>query len=148
MKKLIVLLALIMFVSGALVVCSDVGLAAWWDKDKATEEANAEEVQAVAAPTAGAGTTAAEAKLVCSFKTDEKMAEFEQLYVAKQATFGRMGVLQAYFAMEQNNLTTIDQQMNEKFGFTMDPSKMYDLNRETKEIREVGPVVPPAPPAN
>jgi len=140
-KKLIVLLALVVFVSGALVVCSDVGLAAWWDKDSGTEDANAEEVQAVAAPTAGA--TAAEAKLVCSFKTDEEMTEFEQLYVAKQATFGRMGVLQAYFAMEQNNLTTIDQQMNEKFGFIMDPSKMYDLNRDSKEIRELGNVVAP-----
>ena len=139
MKKLIVLLALVVFVSGFLLTSPGMGLAAWWDKDKAREEANAEEVSAPA------GAATEEPKLVFSFKTDEEMAEFEQLYVQKQATFGRMGVLQAYFAMEQNNLTTIDQQMNEKFGFIMDPSKMYDLNRDTKEIRELGDVTIPAP---
>jgi len=73
-----------------------------------------------------------------TFKNDKDMAEFEQLYVSKQATFGRMGVLQAYFSMEQNNLAEIDRQITEKFGFKLDSSKMYDLNRETKEIIEVG----------
>jgi len=57
-----------------------------------------------------------------------------------------MGVLQAYFAMEQNNLMEIDKQMEEKFGFKMDPTKMYDLNRDTLEISELGTIpMPPAP---
>ncbi len=83
--------------------------------------------------------------MICKFKNDKELGEFEKLYVSKQATFGRMGVLQAYFAMEQNNLTQIDKEMQKKFGFKMDPSKMYDLNRDKKEIREVGPVPKAAP---
>jgi hypothetical protein len=79
-------------------------------------------------------------KVVCKFKDKDQMAEFEQIYVAKQATFGRMGVLQAYFTMEQSNLQEIDKQMEKKFNFKMDPSKMYDLDRESMEIKEVGAV--------
>jgi hypothetical protein len=51
-----------------------------------------------------------------------------------------MGVLQAYFAMEQNNLAQIDKEMQDKFGFKMDPTRMYNLNRDSMEITEVGPV--------
>ena len=86
---------------------------------------------------------AAEQKVVCKFKTKEEMQEFEQLYVAKQATFGRMGVLQAYFSMEQNNIQEIDKQLEKKFNFKMDSTKMYDLNRDNMEIRESGNVPQP-----
>ena len=79
-------------------------------------------------------------KVVCKFKSKEDLQEFEKLYVAKQATFARMSVLQAYFSLEQNNLQEIDKQSESKFKFKMDPSKMYDLNRETLEIKEVGDV--------
>ena len=79
-------------------------------------------------------------KVVCKFKSKEDLQEFEKLYVAKQATFARMSVLQAYFSLEQNNLQEIDKQSDSKFKFKMDPSKMYDLNRETLEIKEVGDV--------
>jgi hypothetical protein len=79
-------------------------------------------------------------KIVCKFKDKDQMAEFEKLYVAKQATFGRMGVLQAYFTMEQSNLQEIDKQMEKTFNFKMDQSKMYDLDRENMEIKEVGAV--------
>ena len=76
------------------------------------------------------------------------MQEFDQLYVAKQATFGRMGVLQAYFTMEQNNLQEIDKQLEKKFDFKMDSNKMYDLNREAMEIKEAGTIPQqPAQPA-
>ena len=81
-----------------------------------------------------------EGKVVCKFKDKDQMTEFEQLYVAKQATFGRMSVLQAYFSLEQNNLQEIDKQLESKFKLKMDPSKMYDLNRETMEIREAGDI--------
>ena len=42
-------------------------------------------------------------------------------------------------------MSQIDIQMQEKFGFKMDPSKMYDLNRDTMEMREVGPIAPAVP---
>ena len=132
MKRIATVLMLIVFAAGLVLISNDVALAAR-RKDKEKEEVKEE-------------TKAEEPKLIYSFKSDEEMGEFEQLYIAKQATFGRMGVLQAYFVLEQNNLTEIDKQMNEKFGFSMDPAKIYDLNRETKEIKEVGPI--PAPPAS
>ncbi|MDP8231018.1 MAG: hypothetical protein P9L93_07990 [Candidatus Gorgyraea atricola] len=134
MRKIVAVLMLIMFVAGLVLVVDDAAFAAWGKKKE--KEAEAQEV--AVAPSEG--------KVVCSFKNDEQMTEFEQLYISKQATFGRMGVLQAYFSMEQNNLTEIDRQMQEKFGFRMDPNNMYDLNRENKEIRELGPIVPPTQP--
>lgn len=134
MKKLIALLVLVAFASGLVFICADIAFA----KEKPKEEAKAEESKKE------------EPRVVCKFKTKEEMQEFENLYVAKQASFGRMGVLQGYFALEQNNIQAIDKQIEEKFGFKMDMDKMYDLNRDTMEIREVGPVpqqTPPVPPA-
>lgn len=136
MRKIIVLLMLVAFVAGLVLIASDNGFAAWGRKKDKAKEAVAEAVP-----------EAPEPKAIYSFKSDEEMGEFEQLYVSKQATFGRMGVLQAYFAMEQNNLMEIDRQMEERFGFKMDPTKMYDLNRDTKEVRELGIVPPPPAPA-
>jgi len=81
-----------------------------------------------------------ESRVVCKFKTKDEMREFEKLYAAKQATFGRMGVLQAYFSMEQDNLKEINNQIDKKFKFKMNPDKMYDLNRESMEIREAGDI--------
>ena len=133
MKRIVVLLLLCFFVAGSLFICDDTVFAAR-AKDKETKETKVEEAAAPVEP-----------KAVYTFKNKEQMGEFEQLYVAKQATFGRMGVLQAYFAMEQNNLTEIDKQMDGKFGFKMDPNKMYDLNRDSLEIREVGPIASPEP---
>lgn len=132
MKKLIALFVLLVFVAGLVLISNSECLAAWGRKDK-------DEVEEVAAVSAD------EQKLIHAFKDADALGEFEQLYVAKQATFGRMDVLQAYFAMEQNNLSQIDIQMQEKFGFKMDPSKMYDLNRDTMEMREVGPIAPAVP---
>ncbi len=134
MKKIIVLVALVAFAAGIMLVCSDTAIAAAKDKPKTA-------VAAPITPAAPAPIAAApEGKVVCKFKDKDQMAEFEQLYVAKQATFGRMSVLQAYFSLEQNNLQEIDKQMDKKFNFKMDPSKMYDLNRDGMEIREVGDV--------
>jgi hypothetical protein len=154
-KKLIVLVALLAFVTGLMFVCSNMALAAEKNKPKA-----APKTAPAPAPTAPKATPAPAApittpapKVVCKFKDKDQMAEFEQLYIAKQATFGRMSVLQAYFSLETNNLQAIDKQMEEKFKLKMDPKKMYDLNRDAMEIREVGdiptdaqgqPVPPPA----
>lgn len=138
MRKIIVLAALVAFAAGLMFICSDMALAA---KDK---PAAAKDKPAAAAATTEVKKVeekkAEEAKVACKFKTKDDMQAFEQLYVAKQATFGRMGVLQAYFTMEQNNLQEVDKQMEKKFNFKMDPNKMYDLNRDAMEIREVGPV--------
>ncbi|MFH1853881.1 MAG: hypothetical protein ABH815_01050 [Candidatus Omnitrophota bacterium] len=142
MKKLVVLLALVVFAVGLVVVSQDTAFSAW-GKSK-DEEVKAVETKAAVTKT----TQDPELKLICKFKNAEEMAQFEQFYVAKQATFGRMGVLQAYFSMEQNNLTEIDRQMEEKFGFKMDPSKIYDLNRDAMEIKEAGPVPTAAEPVN
>ncbi|MFC1620997.1 hypothetical protein ACFL2G_01715 [Candidatus Omnitrophota bacterium] len=139
MRKIAASLMLVIFVAGLVLAAEDAVFAAWGKKKDNEKKAEVQEV--VAAPEV---TEAPEGEVVCAFKDDKQMAEFEQLYISKQATFGRMGVLQAYFTMEQNNLTEIDRQMQEKFGFRMDPNSMYDLNRDTKEIRELGPIVPPA----
>lgn len=137
MKKIIAMLILLVFAAGLVLISSDTAFARRKKKDK--EKPKVEEV----APTLAA---AEEAIVVATFESDEEMSEFEQLYVSKQATFGRIGVLQAYFVMEQNNLLEIDRQIQEKFGFKMDPAKMYDLNRDNKEIRELG-AIPVASPA-
>ena len=134
MRKIVLLLVLVAFVAGLVMVADDAFAAR---RNKKEEPKVEEVVEEVSAPPAG--------KLIYAFKSDQELAEFEQLYVSKQATFGRMGVLQAYFSMEQNNLIEIDRQMEEKFGFRMDPSKMYDLNRDTKEIKDLGVIAPPAP---
>lgn len=81
---------------------------------------------------------AVEPKVVCRFKTKEEIQEFEKLYATKQATFTRINVLQVYYSVEQTNLQEIDKQMEKKFNFKMDPKKMYDLNRDTMEIKETG----------
>lgn len=133
MKRLVALVALVTFAAGLIFVSNDTALARHKKKDKEEEKV---EQTTPAAP---------EPKLLHRFENTEEMAEFERLYVSKQATFGRMGVLQAYFAMEQNNLAEVDRQMEEKFGFKMDSEKMYDLDRNTLEIREIGPVVTAAP---
>ena len=129
MKKIIGLAALVAFAAGLVFICSDTAIAAAKDKKAADKPA-------VMAPTPAVP----EGKVVCKFKDKDQMAEFEQLYVAKQATFGRMSVLQAYFSLEQSNLQEIDKQLESKFKLKMDPSKMYDLNRDAMEIREAGDI--------
>ena len=138
MKKITLLLVLAVFVAGLVLIASDEGFAAWGRQKTEEKEVTAEAVKTVQ-PVAEV-----EGEIIYTFKNDEAMTEFEQLYVAKQATYGRMGVLQAYFAMEQNNLTAIDKQMDEKFGFKIDPTKTYDLDRDTREIKETGMIAPPA----
>jgi predicted HicB family RNase H-like nuclease len=131
-RKIIVLVALVAFVTGLVLVCGNMAMAAPKEKAKETvtaapkaEAKNAEEPKD------------SKDKIVCKFTAKEDMQEFEKLYVAKQATFGRMSVLQAYFTMEQSNLQELDKQMEKKFNLKMDPNKMYDLNREAMEIKEV-----------
>jgi len=127
--KKILAIAVCMLFLGGLVLISSSGISFAKDKDK---DIKAKDIKAEVKKD--------EPKVICKFKTKEKMTEFEQLYVAKQATFGRMGVLQAYFSMEQNNLKEIDKQLEEKLGLKMDPTKMYDLDRDAMEIRELGPI--------
>lgn len=126
MRKITIFLMLLVFVVSFMSFSDSAVLAARNKKETKESEAKAPE-----------------SKLVCKFRNKEDMAEFEQLYISKQATFGRMGVLQAYFAMEQNNLAEIDKKMEEEFGFKMDADKTYDLDREAMEIRELPPVVQP-----
>jgi mannitol-specific phosphotransferase system IIBC component len=128
-----VLVALVAFAASLVLISSNMAFSAEKaeKKEKASQAAPAKEEKK-------AEEKKEEQKVVCKFKNKDDMAEFEKLYIAKQATFGRMGVLQAYFSMEQNNLQEIDKQLEEKFKFKMDPAKMYDMNRDTMEIREVG----------
>lgn len=130
MRKVIVLASVAVFAAGLIFISGDMVMAASI-KDMAKE---------TTAPKAVTKKAEEPAKVVCKFKDKDQMGEFEQLYIAKQATFGRMGVLQAYFTMEQNNLKEIDKQLEKKCDFKMDPNKMYDLNREAMEIREAGDV--------
>ena len=146
MKKIMVLVAFVAFAAGLIFICGGTAIAATAAKDKSP--AAKPTVTAPASTQAAAAVKAPEGKVVCKFKDKDQMAEFEKLYVAKQATFARMSVLQAYFSLEQNNLTEIDKQSEATFKFKMDPSKMYDLNREAMEIKEVGDIPKqPAQPA-
>jgi len=133
-KKIIVLVAVVAFAAGLVFICNDTAMAASKKDTKPAAKPT------VVAPASAAAVKAPEGKVVCKFKDKDQMTEFEQLYVAKQATFGRMNVLQAYFSLEQNNLLEIDKQMEAKFKFKMDATKMYDLNREAMEIKEVGDI--------
>ncbi|PIP67756.1 MAG: hypothetical protein COW92_04845 [Candidatus Omnitrophica bacterium CG22_combo_CG10-13_8_21_14_all_43_16] len=130
-KKIIGLAALVAFAAGLVFICSDTAIAAARDKKTTAKPTVTAPIPAPAVP---------EGKVVCKFKDKDQMAEFEKLYVAKQATFGRMSVLQAYFSLEQSNLQEIDKQLESKFKLKMDPSKMYDLNRDAMEIREAGDI--------
>ena len=121
MKKIIILVIIVIF------TCASAVFAA-----KAKNEPVAAEVKKVE------DKKAAESKVMCKFKTKEDMQEFEKLYAAKQATFTRINVLQVYYSVEQTNLQEIDKQMDKKFNFKMDPKKIYDLNRDTMEIKETG----------
>lgn len=137
MRKVLVLAVFGVFAAGLVFVCGDNVFAASAKDKKAVAPAEVKKAEPVKKVEEK---KTEESKVVCKFKTKEEMQEFEQLYVAKQATFGRMSVLQAYFSLEQNNLQEIDKQIDKKFNLKMDPSKMYDLNREAMEIREVGSV--------
>ncbi len=128
MRKLLVFLIVFSFVAGTVLVTGDEALARRKSRDKKEDKADNPDNP--------------EGELIYKFKNEEEIRQFEQLYVSKQATYGRMGVLQAYFAMEQNNINQIDEQMQKNFGFRMDPNKTYDLNRDMMEIRESTPVVP------
>lgn len=99
---------------------------------------------AVLAVTLAAGVVFAEEKkakeaekgVIYKFKNQDEMTEFAKLYNAKMAIAGRILVLQAYFGMEQQNMQQVDSQIKEKFGFTFDPNKQYELNTDKMEIRE------------
>ena len=134
MRKIMVLAALVAFAASLVLISSNMAFSA----EKAEKKEKVSQAAAPAKEEKKAEAKKEEPKVVCKFKNKDDMAEFEKLYIAKQATFGRMGVLQAYFSMEQNNLQEIDKQLDEKFKFQMDPAKMYDMNRDTMEIREVG----------
>ena len=125
MKKIIVLAALVAFFYVGFVFA-----AAPKDKPAAAEAKKVEDKVE--------DKKATEPKVVCKFKTKEEIQEFEKLYAAKQATFTRINVLQVYYSVEQTNLQEIDKQMEKKFNFKMDPKKIYDLNRDTMEIKETG----------
>jgi len=126
-KRIVMVVTFFAFLAGIIFIHADMVSAAPKDnKPAANKDLKVEEKK--------------EAKVVCKFKDADQMKEFEQLYIAKQAAFGRMSVLQAYFSLEQNNLQEIDKQMDKKFNLKMDPNKMYDLNRDTMEIREMGDI--------
>jgi len=128
-KKIIVLVTLVIFTGGISIAFAAEA------KDKPVAAAEAKKVE---------DKKLSEPKVMCKFKTKEDMQEFEKLYAAKQATFTRISVLQVYYSVEQNNLQEIDKQMDKKFNFKMDPKKIYDLNRDTMEIKETGDAPKPA----
>jgi len=127
-KKIIVLATLVIFTGISLAFAAEA-------KNKPAAAAEVKKVEDKKAP---------EPKVMCKFKTKEDMQEFEKLYAAKQATFTRISVLQVYYSVEQTNLQEIDKQMDKKFNFKMDPNKIYDLNRDTMEIKETGDAPKPA----
>jgi len=134
MKKLGIFVTLIVFVAGFLFISNDEAFA--WRKKK--KEPKVEEVKPAPVPD--------DSKLVYTFNNDQEMQEFEQILRTKQAAFIRMDTLRLYFQMERNTLAEMDKQILEKFGFQMEGNRNYDLNRDTKELRDLG--ARPSPPAS
>ena len=90
---------------------------------------------------------AEEEKVVYTFKNDDELKQFSQMFMAKQNVLTRMTVLGQYMGLEQENLKQINGQLF--LQYKVDPEKNYTLDGEKRVLRE-RPTPPPqaaTPPA-
>ena len=79
-----------------------------------------------------------EPNVVVKFKDKAQLKEFQDIFLEQQRTLERINVLQGYISMDSDYLLDLDKQMKEKFKFTFDRRKLYDIDMKAMEIREDG----------
>ena len=82
----------------------------------------------------------AEEKVTYTFKDQDELQQFNQLFVIKQNILTRLAVLQAYASQEAANLEQVNGQLFLKFK--VDPNKSYTLDAEKRVLSE-RPMPPP-----
>lgn len=75
-----------------------------------------------------------EEKVVYTFKDDNELKQFSQMFMAKQNVLTRLAVLQQYMGLEQENLKQVDGQLF--LQYKVDPEKNYTLDGEKRVLRE------------
>lgn len=83
-----------------------------------------------------------EEKIAFTFKDDDQVKEFAQLWQQRQGVLTRMAVLQDYWNFEQAGMNEANKQMLEKYN--LDVSKNYTLDTDRKVLLEREAVPPPA----
>lgn len=112
MKKLLVFAA---FLIGLVVISSSMVIAVEVNKDIQVE------------PT-----------VVVKFKDKAQLKEFQDIFLEQQRALERINVLQGYISMDSDYLLELDKQMKEKFKFTFNRNKLYDIDMNAMEITEQG----------
>ena len=79
-----------------------------------------------------------EPKVVVKFKDKAQLKEFQDIFLEQQRALERMNVLQGYLSMDSDYLLELDKQMKEKFKFTFNRNKLYDIDMNAMEITEQG----------
>ena len=94
------------------------------------------------AATPSAASKPAKETTAFTFKDDDQMKQFAQLWQQRQATLTKMAVLQSYFAQEQAVLA--DQNKQLLSSYSLDVSKNYTLDTDRKVLveREAPPQQP------
>jgi len=87
-----------------------------------------------------AGKAKADEKVVYTFKDQDELQQFNQLFIIKQNILTRLAVLQAYASQEAANLEQVNGQLFLKFK--VDPNKSYTLDAEKRVLSE-RPTPPP-----
>ena len=83
-----------------------------------------------------------EEKIAFTFKDDDQVKEFAQLWQQRQGVLTRMAVLQDYWNFEQVGMNEANKQMLEKYN--LDVNKNYTLDTDRKVLLEREAVPPPA----
>ena len=80
-------------------------------------------------------------KVVYTFKDEDELKQFTQMFIAKQNVLTRVAVLGQYMSLEQENLKQINGQLF--LQYKVDPEKNYTLDGEKRALME-RPAAPPA----
>jgi len=80
----------------------------------------------------------AEPNVVIKFKDKAQLKEFQDIFLERERALERINVLQGYISMDGAYLQELDKQMKDKFKFTFDRYKLYDIDMNTMEITEQG----------
>ena len=81
-------------------------------------------------------------KVVYTFKDEDELKQFTQMFMAKQNVLTRVAVLGQYMGLEQENLKQVNGQLF--LQYKVDPEKNYTLDGEKRVLMERP--TPPAPP--
>jgi len=80
----------------------------------------------------------AEPNVVIKFKDKAQLKDFQDIFLERERALERINVLQGYISMDGAYLQELDKQMKDKFKFTFDRYKLYDIDMDAMEITEQG----------